>query len=198
MTNTRTVLKFRRHREGRTNYRKRLEMLKSGRIRLVARVSNRHIAVQFIEYAPQGDHVLFGCSSAKLEDLGWKGAGGNIPAAYLTGLLAARLVRTHIPEKGAIILDAGQARLGKGNKVYAVVKGAIDGGLTIAHSPDKFPDEKRLTGQHIQKYAEQLKKNNLEKYKTLFSEYLGKACAPETISTHVAELKKKILADAKN
>jgi len=198
MANTRTVLKFRRHREGRTNYHKRLEMLKSRRVRLVARVSNRHIVVQFIEYVPQGDHVLFGCSSAKLVRLGWKGAGGNIPAAYLTGLLAACLVRKNLSTKEPLILDAGQARLGKGNKVYAVVKGIIDGGLAIAHSPDNFPDEKRLTGQHIQKYAEQLKKNNPEKYKTLFSEYLTNACAPETIATHVAEIKKKILADAKN
>ena len=81
---------FRRRREGATDYRKRLALLKSGEARAVVRVTNRQVLIQLIRFAKQGDEVVAAVSSQQLGALGWKGSGTSIPAAYLSGLLAAR------------------------------------------------------------------------------------------------------------
>ena len=46
MTHAKHVLPYRRKREGRTNYKKRLALLKSGQPRLVIRRSNRYLQFQ--------------------------------------------------------------------------------------------------------------------------------------------------------
>ena len=82
------VTQFRRRREGKTNYKKRLAMLKSGSHRLVVRKTNQHVMVQLIEYNPKGDKTIVHVNSKILENLGWKAGKKSVPAAYLTGLLA--------------------------------------------------------------------------------------------------------------
>ena len=47
------------------------------------------------------------------------------------------------------VLDIGLAASTRGGRVYAALKGMVDGGLDIPHSEDVFPDEERLTGVHI-------------------------------------------------
>lgn len=141
------VIQYRRKRAGLTDYRKRLVMLKSGLARLVVRGSNRGIQAQIVRYAADGDVVLATARATDLKKLGWTSATGNTPAAYLTGMLLAHKAASKV--KGDIILDIGLQSHHKGGRIYAVAKGAIDGGLTVRVSEDVLPSQERLSGSHI-------------------------------------------------
>ena len=99
----------RRKRQGKTNYRKRLKLLKSGELRLVVRPSLKRISAQLIEFHPSGDKVIVAANSIELEKLGWNYGKGNIPAAYLTGLL----IGTKAKNKGTSYLVIGSLVLRK-------------------------------------------------------------------------------------
>src|SRR3989339_1114907 len=79
----------RRKREGKTDYRARLGMLKSGSLRLVARISLRNIMLQIIKYESEGDVTLVAVHSNELKKFGWNYGKTNISTAYLLGMLAA-------------------------------------------------------------------------------------------------------------
>ena len=144
---------MRRRREARTNYHQRLRLLKSGKPRLVARNSNRHVRAQLVTTGPQGDRTLASAHSADLEEYGWEAPTGNLSAAYLTGLLAgARAVESELTEA---VLDIGLNTATPGNKVFAVQEGAIDAGVEIPHNESVFADWSRTRGEHIADYAEQ-------------------------------------------
>ncbi|NIP36754.1 MAG: 50S ribosomal protein L18, partial [Thermoplasmata archaeon] len=57
---------FRRRREGKTDFRKRLRHLRSGMPRLVVRRTLTKTIVQVAEYSPEGDRVLAQASSPEL------------------------------------------------------------------------------------------------------------------------------------
>ncbi len=140
-------VKMRRRREGKTNYRKRLALLKSGKPRAVVRKTLRYIIVQLAEYHEDGDKILLGVTSRKLKDYGWSGSFKNTPAAYLTGYLAGKLaLKKGIKEA---ILDIGLQRPVKGSRVFAALKGMLDAGLEIPHGDGIFPSEERIKGLHI-------------------------------------------------
>lgn len=147
MKHTKRVIHFRRKREGRTDYRARLSLLKSKLPRLVVRKSNKNMMLQVINYQPDGDKVLATALSVNLKDQGWKHSTSSIPAAYLTGLMLAKKLKL----KDEIIVDIGLQVHKKGSRIYAAVKGALDGGLKIRCSEDIFPSEDRLSGKHINK-----------------------------------------------
>ena len=140
-------VKFRRRREGKTNYRKRLALLKSGLPRMVVRVTNTRIIVQFIEYHEGGDRVIACADSKNLVKMGWKHPFKNVPAAYLTGLLAGK--RALAEGVASAVLDIGMRHPSRGARVFAALKGGIDAGIEIPHSPDKLPEDERVMGKHI-------------------------------------------------
>jgi large subunit ribosomal protein L18 len=130
-----------------------LRLLKSGKPRLVARKSNNHTRAQLIVTGPQGDETVASASSADLAEFGWEAPTGNLPAAYLTGLLAGkRAVEAGLEEA---VLDIGLNTATPGNKVFAVQEGAIDAGLEVPHNEDVFADWQRTRGVHIAEYAGQ-------------------------------------------
>jgi large subunit ribosomal protein L18 len=149
-TSPRYAVKFRRRREGKTSYKKRLALLKSNLPRLVIRRSNKYITSEVIDYAKKGDKVLAHTHSSHLKKDGWKFGVGNLPAAYLTGLkLGAKL-------KGKVkkaVLDHGLCTSTKGSLIYACLKGFLDSGIEVKHNPKIFPDESRIKGEHIAKYS---------------------------------------------
>ncbi|MCK4589271.1 MAG: 50S ribosomal protein L18 [Nanoarchaeota archaeon] len=148
------VVAFRRVRQGKTDYRKRLKFLSAGKPRLVIRVTLSKIIGQIIGYNPEGDKVLAGLSSQALEKLGWQGSKKNLPAAYLTGyLLAKEAVKKGVKE---VILDIGFKPSIKGNKIYACVAGAIEGGLGINCDKEMLPAEDRIKGKHIKPEIEKM------------------------------------------
>lgn len=152
-TGPRYVVKFRRRRENITNYRKRLNLLKSGKLRFVVRLTNKYIITQIVEYYPDGDKVLVTANSKELKKYGWKFSCSNTPSAYLTGFLCGlKFKKNHIDKlNNEMILDIGLRTSTKGGRIYSALKGAIDANLNILHSPEILPDEKRIRGEHISK-----------------------------------------------
>ncbi|MBA2847317.1 large subunit ribosomal protein L18 [Methanococcus maripaludis] len=181
---------FRRRREGKTDFRQRLGLLLSGKPRLVARKSLNNVTAQLMAYDEKGDVVLVSAHSKELVKMGYKGHCGNLPAAYLTGLLlGAKAVKEDVKEA---VLDKGLHRATKGAAIFAVLKGALDAGMDIPHGDKIIADEERLNGTHVKNYAESLKED-ADAYKKQFSKYLEKGLNPEDLPEHVEELKEKIL-----
>lgn len=180
---TRTV-KYRRHRESRTDYKKRLTLLKSGRVRLVIRKSLNTITAQMVQYNPDGDKVVAAATSKELTKMGWKLHTGNMPSAYLTGLLLG--TRAKKAKLDNAILDIGLQIPKKGGKLFAALRGVIDSGIEVPHNPEALPDDARITGQHIGEYLKSSKDHN-------FSSYKKSGINPDNISKLFEEMKGKIM-----
>ncbi len=146
-TSPRTRVPFRRRREGRTDYRARLGLLKSGDVRMVVRRTNGNVIVQFVEWAEHGDMVKATAVGQELAKLGWEGSAKSTPAAYLTGLLAGKRAAEAGIEDA--VLDLGRHAPVKGSKVFAALKGVVDAGVWVPHGDDIFPEEARLTGDFL-------------------------------------------------
>jgi large subunit ribosomal protein L18 len=148
MKNKRQVIPFRRKRQGKTDYRKRIAFLSSDLPRLLVRRSLKSTYAQIIVYEPEGDKVLVSASSKDLQKLGWKLSGSNLPAAYLVGFLIGKKAKEAKIEKA--IFDIGLYQSIKGSKLYAALKGAVDAGLDVPHDDKNMPSEDRIKGKHIQ------------------------------------------------
>ncbi|MDI6639386.1 MAG: 50S ribosomal protein L18 [Methanocellales archaeon] len=138
----------RRRKEGKTDYRQRLKLLLSQKPRVVVRKSLKHMIVQLVSPSEQGDVTLVSAISSELKKFGLKRT-GNIPAAYLTGLLFG-LRATKVAKEA--VLDIGLQTSSPGSKIYAALKGMIDAGMSIPHDPVMFPSEERIRGEHIAEY----------------------------------------------
>jgi len=182
---------FRRREEGKTNYHKRLRLIKSRKLRLVIRASNNHVRVQVIESKIGGDKVLISAISKELTSkFDWTANTGNIPAAYLTGYLAGIRAKNNKIEEAILDLGIFYHR----NRVLAAFKGVIDSGIEIPHREEFFPDNigEKINGSHIEKYAKLLKKDEPEIYEQVFSGYLKNKVDPSKISSYFDNTLKKI------
>jgi len=141
-------VKPRRHREGRTDYRRRLRLLKSRKTRIVVRKSNKNIIVQFVEYSPEGDKINISVVSNDLiKNYNWKYSVSTTPAAYLTGLIAGKKALDKGLKEG--ILDIGRYRPTNGNKLFAALKGVVDAGVQCPYDEEMIPSEDRILGKHL-------------------------------------------------
>ncbi len=183
---------FRRRHDGKTDYHKRLKLLKSRKLRVVVRASNEHMRVQIIQSKLGGDKVLISAFSKELTSkYGWSANTGNIPAAYLTGYLAGLRAKAKNIQEGIFDLGVFYHR----NRVLAACKGIIDTEIEIPYREEFFPEslEKRIKGIHIEDYAKTLKSNEPEIYEQLFSGYLNKKnINPLEVSKLISESLKKI------
>jgi large subunit ribosomal protein L18 len=131
----------RRRKEGKTDYKARLGLLKSEKPRVVFRKTNRYILGQIIISDVAQDKVLIGVSSKELLALGWpekqKGSLKNLLAAYLTGYLLGK--KSKMIKEG--IFDFGLYRNIHKSKIYSFLKGVIDSGFLIPHGDIALPDE---------------------------------------------------------
>lgn len=142
-------VKPRRQREQRTDYRRRLALLKSRKTRIVVRKSIQQIIVQFVQYQADGDQVIASAVSSELRHMKWKYSLANTPAAYLTGLLAGQRAVAKGIEEG--VLDIGRGAPSKGSKMFAALQGILDAGVDCPHDDGKLPSEDRIKGAHLQK-----------------------------------------------
>jgi len=181
---------FRRRRTGKTNFHRRARLLRSGLPRLVVRRSNKHHLVSVVRAEVIGDKILVAASSQHLKTYGWKGATGNVPAAYLTGYLAGKYALA-VGIKQAI-LDIGINSCTKDTRIAAMLCGAVQAGLSIPHDPEIFPSEERITGQIIAEFAAKLKKDQPERYQQQFSGYKKAGAKPESLPTYFKATKKAI------
>ncbi len=182
---------LRRRREGKTDYYRRLKLVKSGKPRLVVRKTLNYIIVQVVEARVEGDRVIAAAHSRELGKLyGWLGGGKNTCAAYLTGLLAGyRALAKGVREA---VLDIGLNVPSKGSRVFAALKGALDSGLKIPHSEEVLPSEDRLKCEHVSKWASELSGSNREFYERQFSKYLARGLKPEDLPVHFSHVLSKI------
>lgn len=139
-----------RRRQAKTDYRKRLVLLKSKSPRVVVRKTNRYIILQIIESKHAKDNVLYSVNTKELLKLGWpeekKGSLKSISASYLGGLLLGKKAKEL---KERVILDTGLIPNTKGSRVYAAVKGLSDSGIEIKYNEKIMPSEDRIQGKHI-------------------------------------------------
>ncbi len=146
---------YRRRREGRTNYSKRLALIKSGKTRMVVRRSNKGVVVQFINFDPKGDRTILTVTGAHLSKQYKWPSKRNVWTAYLAGLMAGKLAQ----KKGVkeFVFDMGMYSPSKGSMIFAALKGAADAGLATSFDESMVPDIKPP-----------------EKYKTAFEEAKSK------------------------
>ncbi|MBI5228349.1 50S ribosomal protein L18 [Candidatus Micrarchaeota archaeon] len=155
------LVHFRRRREGKTNFAKRLALVKSGKTRMVVRRSNKTVLIQFIEFEPKGDKTLLTVNGQHLvKSYKWPSK-RNVWTAYLTGLLAGKMAH----KKGVkeFVFDMGMYPSSKGSVLYAALKGVADSGLKTTFGNEMVP-EKKLT-------------NPPEKVKSLFEQVKSKIIA---------------------
>ncbi|KAJ6120702.1 60S ribosomal protein L5 [Penicillium sp. IBT 18751x] len=212
--------KYRRRREGKTDYyaRKRLitqakNKYNAPKYRMVVRFTNRDIITQIVYSEISGDKVLCSAYAHELKAYGITQGLTNWAAAYATGLLLARrtlsklglaeqfqgveeatgeytlteAVETDDGERRPFkaFLDVGLVRTSTGNRVFAAMKGASDGGIFIPHSERRFPgydieseeldaDTLRnyIVGGHVTEYMETLADEDEERYKSQFCKYI--------------------------
>lgn len=193
-TNARYRVAMRRRREGKTDYQQRKALVVSRKLRLVARNTLKHASAQIIVAKPNGDEVLAAANSSELKEFGWQASTGNIPSAYLTGLLCGlRAKKAGIEEA---ILDIGLIPPTKGSRVFALLNGVIDAGVEVPYDEEKLVKE-RTNGFHIAEYAKELGAGS-EDYSTKFSAYLSRNLAPEKLPEHFTQVKAAIINSFKN
>lgn len=183
---------FRRRKEGKTDYKARKALLLSGKPRLVIRGTLKNMTAQIIVAKPQGDEVLVSAHGRELiKAYGWKAPYGNVPAAYLTGLLCGLKAKAKGIKEA--VLDIGLHSPSKGARVFAALKGVVDAGVNVPHSEEKLPDEKRIEGTHVAQYAK-ISASNPQEYQRKFLKYLERKLSPEKLPEHFAEVKKRMIS----
>ncbi len=183
------TIQFKRKIKKKTNYSKRLNYLKSGKTRLVIRISNNNMIFQAISFNLDGDKITNTTKATELRKLGWPYSTGNIPASYLAGLLFGTKIKETTKEG---IIDLGLRSITKGSRLTAAIKGIADSGVKINYDEKIFPSEESLSGKIIEKFANQEEKNEKQ-----FSKYLKNNLKPEKMSEVFEQTKKKILVSKK-
>ena len=139
-----TKINRRRRREGKTDYSKRINLLKSGASRIVFRKTNKYLIAQYLKSNEAMDNIELGVNSKELLKYGWpeKASGSlkSIPASYLLGILIGKKITE---KKRLPIIDLGMTRTVHKSRAYAFIKGLIDSGIAIKHKEGIFPDEKQ-------------------------------------------------------
>ncbi|HOX35304.1 MAG TPA: 50S ribosomal protein L18 [Methanoregulaceae archaeon] len=149
-TGARYFVPYRRRREGKTDYYKRTKLVVADVPRMVVRKTNRHIIIQLVTAEMDGDRTLIAANSSELAELGYKGSLSSTPAAYLTGLLFAAKAKK--AQHAGAVLDIGLNRATPGARVFAALKGAVEGGLDVPHGEEILPSDDRIKGSHIAAY----------------------------------------------
>jgi len=173
---------FRRRREGKTDYKKRLALVKSKKLRLVIRKSNMRVIVHMVKFDPKGDITIATADSRELAKYKFYGT-NNTPSAYLVGFLLGKKVG-----KQQCVLDMGRKSPSHGNVIFAALKGAIDAGLDVPHSAEALPSEDRLNGKVLDDYAKKLG----DKAKSVFSNYIKAGIQPGEIQKAFEKAKAEI------
>lgn len=229
--------KFRRRREGKTDYYARRKMITQAKnkynakkYRMVVRITNKDVCCQVVYSRIEGDYVVESAYSHELPAYGIKAGFTNYAACYATGLLLARRVNKKFgiaelyegveeadgemfyveesedgPRPFECCLDIGLTRATTGNRVFACLKGAVDGGISIPHNEKRLvgydPEEKEMDaevlrdhifGKHIAEYMESLQEENEDAYQKQFAGYITHNISPDDIEEMYENAHKKI------
>ncbi|MEW5298808.1 MAG: hypothetical protein WDW38_000451 [Sanguina aurantia] len=237
---SRFQVKYRRRREGKTDYRARLRLVRQDKnkynthkYRLVVRFSLRDVVCQIVYASIAGDVVVASAYSHELEKYGLTVGLKNYSATYCVGLLLARRVLSKFgladtykgveeadgedytveaaddgPRPFYALMDTGLKRTSTGSKVFAALKGALDGGLDIPHSDKRFVGydkgakkmdaellRKYIYGGHVAEYMETMQEEEPEKYQAHFRQYIEAGVEGDDIEELYKEVHRKIRED---
>jgi large subunit ribosomal protein L18 len=141
----------RRRNENKTDYMKRIKLLKSESPRLIFRKTNRYVLSQYITSKEAQDKIEIGISSKLLESYGWpkefSGSLKSLPASYFTGLLIGKEILKKKLETP--IIDFGMIRVISKNKAFAFLKGVADSGVIVNCPEENFPEQERIEGKNL-------------------------------------------------
>jgi len=154
------TVKLKRKRNLKTDYKKRLELIKSNKIRLVIRRSSKTILTQLTKYEIKGDKTLLLIKSQELKKLGWKNSTRNIQAAYLTGLLLGTKAKKLKIDNA--IADLGLQKLTKNSVIYAALHGVIDSGLKVPHNKKILLPKEKINKKETEKEFDEVKNKILK------------------------------------
>lgn len=206
--------------------------------RLIVRFTNTKCICQVAYATIRGDMIVAAATSGDLGKYGISVGLKNYAAAYCTGLLVARRVLKvfnldetfagkeelngedyHVEDEEGdrrpfkCILDVGPRRTTVGARMWAALKGAVDGGLHIPHTTKKFPGYKaaeekgqepeydaeahkeRLFGSHVKDYMEQMAEEDPTKYEAHFAKYIAEGIDADKIEDMYTEAHEKIKED---
>ena len=143
----------RRRKENRTDYEKRIGLLKSHTPRIAFRKSSRYVIAQYITSIGAQDKIVMGITSRILLKYGWpedmKGSLKSIPASYLTGFYLGKKI---LEKKLAVpIIDFGMIRAVNGSRAFAFIRGLVDSEVKIKHEAESFPDQERIKGTKLKR-----------------------------------------------
>src|SRR3989344_7175637 len=145
-------MKLRRRIEGKTDYKARIGLLKSGKNRIVFRKTNKYIIGQYIKSEEARDFVIVGTTSKDLLKFGWletkKGSLKSIPACYLVGFLLGKKIIDKDFKEG--IFDIGLSRNKTKSRAYSFLKGVVDAGVKVNCNEKMFPEEKRIKTSNLE------------------------------------------------
>lgn len=158
----------RRRRENKTDYKKRLKLLKSERPRIVFRRTNKYVLAQYAVSDEAHDKIIIGVNSSELLKYGWpkQAESGlkNTSASYLLGYLIGKKIQKKKLETP--IMDFGMIKALHKSRVYAFLKGVIDSGIEIPCKEEAFPSPERIKGEHLKNKIDFEKiKSSIEKTK---------------------------------
>ena len=141
-----TKIPFKRRLRTKTDYEARRYLLSGNTARFVVRKTNRYMIVQVVQSENAQDKVVSTTTSRELVNYGFSEGYSmkNLAASYLTGFLAASKVKNDIKKT---VLDIGMLKSSKGNRLYAVLRGAVDAGMTVPHSEEILPSMEEIKGK---------------------------------------------------
>ena len=205
----------------------------SPKYRFVVRFTNRDVICQVVYATLSGDVTICAAYSHELPKYGMKAGLTNYAATYATGLLCARRLLTkygladayegktedlgedyHV-EQGdeearpfKCFLDTGLVRTSTGARVFAALKGAVDGGLDIPHNEKRFAGydlqdkshdadtlERYIKGGVVAEYAEEMQEEEPEKFEAHFAKYLAEDFDPTELEDAMEEVLEAIRED---
>eukprot|EP00210_Caulerpa_lentillifera_P002953 g2820.t1 len=200
--------------------------------RMIVRFTNKDIICQIAYATLQGDVIIAAAYAHELPRYGVKVGLTNYAAGYCVGLLLARRLLTklgldtayvgleeatgedyNVEEEGErkpfyCILDTGLVRTTSGAKVFACLKGALDGGLDIPHKEKRFVGydaesgkmdievlKNHIYGGHVSDYMSQMKEDDPDKYEAHFSQYIKAGIEPDDLEDMYRSAHEKIRDD---
>lgn len=195
--------------------------------RLVVRITNKDVICQIVSSKIIGDVCHCVAYAHELPRYGLEVGLTNYAACYATGLLLARRVLKQMKLDGqyegveevtgeffmeerdeedeeasnnpfAPNLDVGLRATTTGSRVFACMKGAVDGGLAVPHGEEgkrfvgytqegeqgQFDADvlrKYIFGGHVAEYMEKLQEKDEEAYKRQFSQYIKRGLTHEDL-----------------
>lgn len=212
----------------------------ASKYRFVVRMTNRTVVCQCVSSKVIGDEILAVAYSSELPRYGLEVGLTNYAACYATGLLLARRVLKKVgldetytgtdevtgeyfceemddDDEDAkspfrAYLDVGLRPTTTGARVFAAMKGAVDGGMAIPHTftgkpfPGWYKEDGRvhfeadvvrkyIFGGHVSDYMTKLKEEDEEKYAKQFSRYIKKGVAADDLEDIYTKVHAAIRAD---